>query len=171
VSSRGRQVVVRGRLTGRIGYGLLLLAAGIFALLIVLPIFAILLRVFVGPDLLTVVNKPVVWEALRLSLLTSVLTLAIALVLGTPVAWLLARRDFPGKSWLDGLIELPMVLPPAVAGLGLLMAFGAWAARADPDGDGHHHRVHHGGCGAGPGVRSRAVLRASGKGRVPGCGP
>jgi len=65
-----------------------------------------------------------VLEALRLSLLTSALTLLLALGLGTPTAWLLARRRFPGRSLLDGLVELPMVLPPAVAGIGLLMAFG-----------------------------------------------
>ena len=124
VAAPARQVVVRGRLSGRIGYGLLLVAAALFALLIVLPIFAILLRVFTGANVLVAVNKPVVWDALRLSLQTSLLTLAITLVLGTPVAWLLARRDFPGRAWLDSLIELPMVLPPAVAGIGLLMAFG-----------------------------------------------
>jgi len=91
---------------------------------IVLPIVAILARALTATDLLAAVSKPVVLEALRLSFLTSGLTLVITLVLGTPVAWLLARRDFPGRSWLDGLIELPMVLPPAVAGIGLLMAFG-----------------------------------------------
>lgn len=123
-AAAGRQVVVRGRWAGRFGSGLLVLAAALFALLIVLPIFAILARALTLPDLLGMVQKPVVREALRLSLLTSALTVALTLLLGTPVAWLLARRDFPGRAWLDSLIELPMVLPPAVAGIGLLMAFG-----------------------------------------------
>ncbi|MGE3268775.1 MAG: ABC transporter permease [Chloroflexota bacterium] len=116
--------MVRGLWAARFGTGLLWLAAAFFALLIALPIVAILARAFLSADLLAAAGKPVVLEALRLSLLTSVLALGITLVFGTPVAWLLARRDFPGRAWLDGLIELPMVLPPAVAGIGLLMAFG-----------------------------------------------
>jgi len=119
-----RQVVVRGRWSARLGTVLLVLAALVFALLIFLPIAAILARALAGADALGAVSRPVVVEALRLSLLTTALTLVVTLVFGTPVAWLLARRDFPGRSLLDGLIELPMVLPPAVAGIGLLMAFG-----------------------------------------------
>jgi molybdate transport system permease protein len=115
---------VRGRWSARIGTGLLILAAFLFGLLIVFPVVAILARALAGADFLLAISRPVVVEALRLSLLTSALTMAITLVLGTPVAWLLARRSFPGRALLDGLIELPMVLPPAVAGLGLLMAFG-----------------------------------------------
>jgi molybdate transport system permease protein len=115
---------VRGRWSARLGTGLLLLAALLFALLIGLPVAAILARALAGADMLGSISRPVVVEALRLSLLTSGLTLGVTLLLGTPVAWLLARRDFPGRSLLDGLIELPMVLPPAVAGIGLLMAFG-----------------------------------------------
>jgi molybdate transport system permease protein len=120
----GRQVVVRGRWAGRVGNGLLLLAVALFGLLIALPVFAILARALLGGEVLAAIGRPVVVEALRLSLLTTALTVAVTLVLGTPVAWLLARRSFPGRSLLDGLIELPMVLPPAVAGIGLLMAFG-----------------------------------------------
>jgi molybdate transport system permease protein len=123
-ASAGRQVVVRGRWAGRLGNGLLLLAAALFGLLIALPVFAILARALLGGEMLTAIGRPVVVEALRLSLLTTAVTVAVTLVLGTPVAWLLARRSFPGRSLLDGLIELPMVLPPAVAGIGLLMAFG-----------------------------------------------
>ncbi len=119
-----RQVVVRGRGRARLGTALLLLAAALFGLLILLPIAAILLRDVAGVDTLGAASRPVVIEALRLSFMTTALTLGITLVLGTPVAWLLARRDFPGRSLLDSLIELPMVLPPAVAGIGLLMAFG-----------------------------------------------
>jgi molybdate transport system permease protein len=115
---------VRGRGTGRLGKALLLLAAGLFGLLLVLPIAAILLRALAGASMLGAAGRPVVVEALRLSLMTTALTLGITLALGTPVAWLLARRVFPGRALLDGLIELPMVLPPAVAGIGLLMAFG-----------------------------------------------
>lgn len=63
-------------------------------------------------------------EALLLSLQTSVVALAVVVVLGTPTAYLLASRSFPGKAAVATLIELPLVLPPAVAGVGLLAALG-----------------------------------------------
>src|SRR5207249_7522756 len=88
------------------------------------PIAAIFGRVLPSGTLLQSASKPVVVEALRLTGLTTGLTLGLTLLLGTPIAYLLARRPFPGRTLLDSLIELPMVLPPAVAGVGLLMAFG-----------------------------------------------
>src|SRR5207249_4026929 len=88
------------------------------------PIAAIFGRVLPSGTLLQSASKPVVVEALRLTGLTTGLTLGLTLLLGTPIAYLLARRSFPGRRLLDSLIELPMVLPPAVAGVGLLMAFG-----------------------------------------------
>jgi molybdate transport system permease protein len=67
---------------------------------------------------------PVLLDALRLSLLTSVTATLVVGALGLPIAYLLATRDFPGKRLLEVLIDLPMVLPPTVAGVGLLLAFG-----------------------------------------------
>lgn len=63
-------------------------------------------------------------DAILLSLGTTLATLVLTLVFGTPLAWLFARRHFPGKRLLNLLIELPIVLPPAVAGLALLLTFG-----------------------------------------------
>ena len=63
-------------------------------------------------------------DALRLSLITSGIALALILVVGTPAAYLLATRSFRGRSLAITAIELPLVLPPAVAGIGLLAAFG-----------------------------------------------
>jgi molybdate transport system permease protein len=63
-------------------------------------------------------------DALRLSLETSLIALAIILVVGTPAAYFLATRSFRGRSTVVTLIELPLVLPPAVAGIGLLAALG-----------------------------------------------
>ncbi|WP_228994582.1 ABC transporter permease [Streptomyces sp. DH8] len=63
-------------------------------------------------------------EALRLSLLVSLWTLVPALLLGVPLAWLLARVPFPGKAFVRTLVLLPMVLPPTVGGVALLLAFG-----------------------------------------------
>ena len=63
-------------------------------------------------------------QALGLSLTTSLIALALVVAFGTPLAYLLARRRFPGAIVIDTLVDLPMILPPAVAGLALLMAFG-----------------------------------------------
>ncbi len=98
-------------------------AAGALVAFLGLPIAALVIRVPPG-DLLRRLADPVLLDALRLSLLTSVAATAAVAVLGLPVAWLLATRDFPGKRLLEVLIDLPMVLPPTVAGVGLLMAFG-----------------------------------------------
>jgi molybdate transport system permease protein len=67
---------------------------------------------------------PQVRQAIALSLRTSSWATLASVLLGTPVAYLLARRNFPGRIWLDNLIDLPIVLPPAVAGLSLLLVFG-----------------------------------------------
>lgn len=69
-------------------------------------------------------GHPDVLQALRLSLETSVATTALVVLLGLPVAYLLATRDFVGKRVLQTLVEIPIVLPPTVAGVGLLLAFG-----------------------------------------------
>jgi molybdate transport system permease protein len=66
----------------------------------------------------------VVREAVKLSLLTSVSAVVIVIIFGTCVAYINARRQYKGKQLIDTLIDLPVVLPPAVAGLGLLLAFG-----------------------------------------------
>jgi molybdate transport system permease protein len=63
-------------------------------------------------------------QAISLSMLTTALTVLLTLLFGTPVAYLLARRRFRGHTALDTLIDLPMVLPPSVAGIALLVAFG-----------------------------------------------
>ena len=64
------------------------------------------------------------WDALRLSLLVGVVATLLALPLATWIAWLLARRDFRGKSLLNAAVHLPLVLPPVVTGYLLLITFG-----------------------------------------------
>ncbi len=66
----------------------------------------------------------IAWQALGLSLSTSLLTTFLAFVVGTPVAYTIARNRFPGRHLLETLIELPITLPPIVAGVALLLAFG-----------------------------------------------
>lgn len=89
-----------------------------------LPLLAIGLTVLPKADLGATLQTPLVTEALRLSLLTSGCSLLIAVLCGTPVAYLLARYRFRGVQVVETLLDLPMVLPPTVAGLALLMAFG-----------------------------------------------
>jgi molybdate transport system permease protein len=73
------------------------------------------------PELLM---SDVVTDALRLSVVTSLSATALSAVLGIPLAWLLARVDFPGKGLLRGVVTLPLVLPPVVGGAALLFALG-----------------------------------------------
>ena len=89
----------------------------------VLPVVA--LFVHVAPSqLFHEVTNPVVVKALEISFKTSAAAQIAILLFGTPTAWFLASRRFAGRSFLVTLVELPIVLPPAVAGLGLIVAFG-----------------------------------------------
>lgn len=65
-----------------------------------------------------------VWQALQLSLISATAATAVALVLGVPLAWLLARTEFPGRGLVRALVTLPLVLPPVVGGVALLLALG-----------------------------------------------
>jgi len=95
----------------------------LFAAFLTLPVVALLLRVPLA-TLGDYMTQPIVLNALALSFLTSLLSLLIMLVFGTPVAYLLGRHRFRGKRLLETLVEIPLVLPPAVAGVALLLAFG-----------------------------------------------
>ncbi|MFA9431446.1 ABC transporter permease [Egicoccus sp. AB-alg2] len=91
--------------------------------LFLLPLAGLLLRT-PWPTLGNLLTEPRVLQALRLSLVTSLVSLVLSVLLGVPLAWLLARTDFPGKRLLRALCILPMVLPPVVGGVALLTAFG-----------------------------------------------
>jgi molybdate transport system permease protein len=112
-------------ISGRDLLGRLVTAFAVFCLLLllVLPVLALLLRAPVG-NIVARLAEPAVLAAIRLSLETSFCAAALATVLGLPVAYLLATRDFAGKRIVEAIIALPMVLPPTVAGVGLLLAFG-----------------------------------------------
>ncbi len=88
-----------------------------------LPLLALVLRLDLA-DLRQNLASPTVARALSLSLATATVTALCALLLGTPLAYLLARRTFRGRRLIDTLVDLPMVLPPAVAGIALLLVFG-----------------------------------------------
>jgi molybdate transport system permease protein len=96
----------------------------LLATFLLLPLVGLLSRTAVAGGFLAALTHPIVYEALRLSLITTALVLVLALLLGSPLALLLARRRFRGIGLLDSLVDLPIVLPPAVAGLALLLTFG-----------------------------------------------
>ena len=98
-------------------------AAAVALAFLALPVAAIFTRVPPG-RLVRLLSNPVVTDALVVSVKTTLIAEALILLLGTPVAYLLATRRFPGRTLLVTLVELPLVLPPAVAGIGLFAAFG-----------------------------------------------
>ena len=92
-------------------------------LFLVLPLLALIWRTELA-GIGTHLTQEVARRAILLSVWTSATATLLTVLLGTPLALLLARRRFPGRRALDTVIDLPTVLPPAVAGLALLMAFG-----------------------------------------------
>ena len=102
---------------------LLLAAATVLFVLLGLPV-AVLLARAAAPAALETLLEPAAAEALRLSLLTTGISMSLTVLFGTPVAYALARYHFRGRRLLDGLVDLPVVLPPVVAGVGLLLVFG-----------------------------------------------
>ena len=98
--------------------------------------FAVIALLFLSLPLLSLVVRAVsnrAWEnvpgsaipdAITLSFITTMFTITLTALFGTPLAYVLARRRFPLKKLIGVLVELPIVLPPAVAGLALLIAFG-----------------------------------------------
>ncbi|MGQ0608155.1 MAG: ABC transporter permease [Chloroflexota bacterium] len=99
---------------------IVILAAGLLASFLALPVVALLGRALTGGAAL---DTGIV-DALRLSVLTTSASLILTICLGSPLAWLLARRGFPGRRLVEALVDLPIVLPPAVAGLALLLLLG-----------------------------------------------
>jgi molybdate transport system permease protein len=98
-------------------------ATGIALLFLLLPIVAIFARVPPG-DLVSALGRGQATDALIVSLETNLVALALIVVAGTPTAWLIATRAGRLRDVAVTLVELPLVLPPAVAGIGLLAAFG-----------------------------------------------
>ena len=99
------------------------LAAGVMLLFLLLPIVAIFARVPPG-DLVSALGRGQATDALVVSIETNLIALAAIVLVGTPTAWLIATRPGRLRDVAVTLVELPLVLPPAVAGIGLLAAFG-----------------------------------------------
>ncbi len=106
--------------------------AALFALFLGLPIVTLLARAVLDGSLATAIISPVVLGALWLSLVTTAISLVITVVFGLPLAFVMARRQFRGKGWLEAIVDLPIVLPPSVAGLALLLVLGRRGLLAEP---------------------------------------
>jgi molybdate transport system permease protein len=105
-------------------FPLLLGAAVVIALVfLVLPVIAIFTNT-APAKLISSLGDPVATDALRLSVETTLIAIVIIVLVGTPAAYFLATRSFRGRNVVITLVELPLVLPPAVAGIGLLAALG-----------------------------------------------
>lgn len=121
---RFRQESKVSRHIGRVALTLLVATfLSLFLLFITIPVASLFLRI--SPEaFLRSLAEPVVLDALSLSLITATASTVIVVILGTPLALVNARHDYRGRMIVDTLTDLPIVLPPAVAGIALLMAFG-----------------------------------------------
>jgi molybdate transport system permease protein len=119
---------------GALFNALLALAAGVALAFLALPLIALFAEVPLRsvPDLL---RDPAVRDAIAVTLRTNVIANALIIVVGTPVAFLLATKRFRGRVLAITLVELPLVMPPAVAGIALLAAFGAGGLLGKPLGE------------------------------------
>ena len=105
-------------------FTLLLVLATLLALaFLLLPVIALFLRIPLT-ELVSQLGEDVVVDALKVTAVTNGIAFGVTIVVGTPAAYFLATRRFPGRSLAITAIELPLVVPPAVAGIGLLAAFG-----------------------------------------------
>jgi molybdate transport system permease protein len=110
---------------GRTGFtALLALAAGVALAFLALPLIALFTEVPLA-DVPSLLRDPAVRDAIAVTIRTNAIANVLIVVVGTPVAYLLATKAFRGRALAITLVELPLVMPPAVAGIALLAAFGA----------------------------------------------
>ena len=114
------------------GFGSLVAVAGLLALFLGLPVLTLVGRSVLDGSLIEVSGSGAVLDALSLSLTTTAISLVLTVVLGLPLAILLARRTFRAKWLIEAIVDLPIVLPPTVAGLALLLVFGRRGLLGEP---------------------------------------
>ena len=131
-SGPGSQSMRRSSARHGWGEGSLVAVAGLFALFLGLPVLTLVGRALLDGSLGGAIVSPAVLDALWLSLLTTAVSLTITVALGLPLAFVLARRSFRAKGLLEAVVDLPIVLPPSVAGLALLLVFGRRGLLATP---------------------------------------
>jgi molybdate transport system permease protein len=98
--------------------------AGLFALFLGLPVVTLVGRSVLSGSLAGIAGSSAVVAALGLSLVTTAISLVVTVSIGLPLAFVLARRSFRGKWLIEAIVDLPIVLPPSVAGLALLLVLG-----------------------------------------------
>jgi ABC-type sulfate transport system, permease component len=96
----------------------------IYVCFIGLPLLALIIKAASSASVFTVILSPTTIQAIKLSIVTSVISVIVIVVVGTPVAYMISRSDSKILKILDVFIELPIILPPVVAGVAMLMAFG-----------------------------------------------
>jgi len=104
----------------------LIVTSSLFVAIVVLPLLALFFRlspVKVISYLKDPVSGPFIYQALEISFESTLLTTIVSVIIGTPVAYLMAYYQFRGKELLDSVIDMPIVLPPAVAGIALALVF------------------------------------------------
>jgi molybdate transport system permease protein len=106
--------------------------ASLFAVFLGLPVLTLLARALLDGSLFDVAGAPAVLTALWLSLTTTAISLVLTVAIGLPLAVVLARRSFRGKWLVEAIVDLPIVLPPSVAGLALLLVLGRRGVLAAP---------------------------------------
>jgi molybdate transport system permease protein len=124
--------VIRNAVRSQPGDRWLGAVAALFGLFLGLPVVTLVGRAVLDGAFARTIASPAVVEALLLSLTTTAVSLVLTVTFGLPLAFVLARRSFRGKGWLEALIDLPIVLPPSVAGLALLLVFGRRGLLAAP---------------------------------------
>ncbi|MEO5884539.1 MAG: ABC transporter permease [Candidatus Limnocylindrales bacterium] len=121
-----------GRTRGRWGEWSLTAVAALFALFLGLPVLTLVVRAVLDGSLVVAAGSRLVLDALWLSLVTTMVSLVFTVSFGLPLAFVMARRRFRGKGWLEAIVDLPIVLPPSVAGLALLLVFGRRGLLSEP---------------------------------------
>jgi molybdate transport system permease protein len=111
-------------ISGRGSFAVICVLAALLLLFLAIPVAALILRALAAGDSWDARTVETLRQALGLSLATTAVSMVVVVALGTPLAYLLARRRFPGAAAVEALVDLPIILPPAVAGIALLMAFG-----------------------------------------------
>ena len=121
----------RGPARVRLSRAVIVVPAVLAALLVVVPLLGLLAGTQ-WRGLPARLADPSVRPALRLSLVTTLATVAVCWVLGTPLAWVLSRADGRGATWLRAVVTVPVVLPPVVGGVALLLAYGRRGLVGEP---------------------------------------
>jgi molybdate transport system permease protein len=129
--SRGSEGPHRG-IAAHAGRAGLLGLGAVLAIFLALPVAVLVIRSVAGGMLLGVIGSAAVLDALGLSLMTTAASVVATVLFGTPLAMVLARRRFRGSSLVEAAIDLPIVLPPSVAGLALLLVFGRRGVLGEP---------------------------------------